>query len=62
MRLMLTFGSKYVNATNRPSDWLNEENNRAARATPNASVVVGVKKNEAGVDAVVTVFFVPFVL
>lgn len=61
-RLMLNFVSKYVSATNKRSNWLNAENNRAPRATLNASVVVGVRKNESGVDAVVTVFFVSLVL
>lgn len=55
---MLNFVSKYVNATNERSDWLIVENNLASRATLNASVVVGVRKNETGVDAVVAVFFV----
>ena len=61
-RLMLNFVSKYVNATNERSDRLIVENNLASRATLNASVVVGVRKNETGVDAVVAVFFVSFVM
>lgn len=59
---MLNFVSKYVNATNERSDWLIVENNLASCATLNASVVVGVRKNETGVDAVVAVFFVSFVM
>jgi len=50
------------NATNERSDWLIVENNLASCATLNASVVVGVRKNETGVDAVVAVFFVSFVM
>lgn len=59
---MLNFVSKYVNARNERSDWLIEENNLASRAILNASVVVGVRKNETGVDDVVKVFFVSFVM
>lgn len=59
---MLNFVSKYVNATNERSDWLIVENNLASGATLNATVVVGVRKNETRVDAVVAVFFVSFVM
>lgn len=59
---MLNFVSKYVNATNERSDWLIVENNLVSRVTLNASVVVGVRKNETGVDDVVAVFFVSFVM